>query len=218
MGVVFYLGSYAALQFGFISGRGFTYPALNLIAASCVLLSLIEAYNLSSVLIQVFWILISIYGLTRLYILRHLVNFTVDEAAFLKHVFPDMEKEFAKPLVKMGKWENVMPGEILMEEGKPVENLVYLADGAANITLNNKLVANANNRSILGEITCLDGAPATATVTVSQPSRLMRIDAQKLRAKLKMQPELRNHLERSFKIGIAAKLSTATREVMLSKQ
>lgn len=217
IGVAFYLGSYAALQFGLIAGRGFVYPLCNLIAASCVAVSLIDAYNLSSLLIQVFFICVSIYGIARLYILRHMMGFSVDESAFLKYALPDIEKEFARPLVKLGVWSDAKPGEVLIQEGRPVEHLVYLADGEAEVSLNNRVVATANKRSLLGEVTCIDGGAANATVTISQPSRLMRIDASKLRQQLKIEPELRSHLERCFKIGIAEKLAATTREVMLSK-
>jgi|GEM_PF-417046 len=217
IGVAFYLGSYAALQFGLIAGRGFAYPTCNLIAASCVAVSLIDAYNLSSLLIQAFFICVSLYGIARLYILRHMMGFSVDEAAFLKYALPDIEKEFARPLVKLGTWSDAKPGEVLIQEGRPVEHLVYLADGEAEVSLNNRIVATANKRSLLGEVTCLDGGAANATVTISQPSRLMRIEADKLRKQLKIEPELRSHLERCFKIGIAEKLAATTREVMLSK-
>lgn len=65
-GVVFYLGSYAALQLDVIDGKGFAYPALNFLAASCVLFSLFENFNMPSLLIQVSWIAISLYGISKL--------------------------------------------------------------------------------------------------------------------------------------------------------
>ena len=65
-GVGFYLGSYAALQFDFIDARGFAYPTLNFMAASLVLFSLMENYNFPSLLIQVSWITISLYGISKL--------------------------------------------------------------------------------------------------------------------------------------------------------
>lgn len=37
LGVSLYLGSYAALQTGFLRGQGYLYPAINMAAASCVL-------------------------------------------------------------------------------------------------------------------------------------------------------------------------------------
>ena len=68
VGVAFYLGSYAALQFGLIDGKRMIYPALNFIAASCVLVSLFENFNMPSLLIQISWITISLYGISRIVI------------------------------------------------------------------------------------------------------------------------------------------------------
>lgn len=66
VGVAFYLGSYAALQFDWIDGKKMIYPFLNFMAASCVLVSLFENFNMPSLLIQVSWIAISLYGITRM--------------------------------------------------------------------------------------------------------------------------------------------------------
>ncbi len=66
VGVLLYLGSYAALQFQVISATGIKYPILNFLAASAVLISLFESFNLSSALIQISWIAISAYGITKL--------------------------------------------------------------------------------------------------------------------------------------------------------
>jgi len=59
-------GSYAALQFQFIEGNGFLYPFLNFMAASLVLISLFENFNFPSLLIQISWIVISLYALSRM--------------------------------------------------------------------------------------------------------------------------------------------------------
>ena len=64
-GVGFYLGSYTALQLGMLRGDGYAYAILNAAAAALVLLSLKEAFNLSSAVIQVSWIVISLVGITR---------------------------------------------------------------------------------------------------------------------------------------------------------
>lgn len=69
-GVVFYLGSYAALQMDVIDGKGFAYPVLNFLAASCVLFSLFENFNMPSLLIQISWIAISLYGISKLALMQ----------------------------------------------------------------------------------------------------------------------------------------------------
>lgn len=65
VGFALYMGSYFALQIGRIDGNGLTYAIANLAAASCVLVSLGEHFNLPSMLIQISWIGISLVGIAR---------------------------------------------------------------------------------------------------------------------------------------------------------
>ena len=51
VGVFLYIGSYFGLQAGFIKGQGYLYAGLNASAATCVLLSLVQSFNLSSAII-----------------------------------------------------------------------------------------------------------------------------------------------------------------------
>ena len=64
-GVGFYMVSYFLLQIGRLDGNGVVYCVFNLTAASFVLVSLTQHYNLPSVLIQVSWIIISLLGIVR---------------------------------------------------------------------------------------------------------------------------------------------------------
>jgi len=66
-GFVFYMLSYALLQLGKISGQCYTYTLLNMLAASLVLVSLLNQFNLASALIQISWIVISVVGIYRLW-------------------------------------------------------------------------------------------------------------------------------------------------------
>jgi hypothetical protein len=69
-GVVFYLGSYAALQFDIIDGKSVAYSLMNFFAASLVLVSLLENFNMPSLIIQVSWITISLYGISKILLSR----------------------------------------------------------------------------------------------------------------------------------------------------
>lgn len=64
-----YMAGFAALQLGFIDGNGTVYTVSNLLGACLVLISLTTAFNLASLLIQIAWIMIGLYGLWRR--LRH---------------------------------------------------------------------------------------------------------------------------------------------------
>ena len=62
-GVALLLVTYALLQLDRIDPKGFWYSFNNLIVAILVTVSLIYTPNLASVVIEVFWFIISLYGL-----------------------------------------------------------------------------------------------------------------------------------------------------------
>ena len=62
-GVALLIVTYALLQLDRIDPKGFWYSFNNLIVAILVTVSLIYTPNLASVVIEVFWFLISLYGL-----------------------------------------------------------------------------------------------------------------------------------------------------------
>ncbi len=67
VGVVLYITSYALLATQRISGDSISYHFLNLIAPSCVLVSLSDMFNAPSMVIQLIWIIISLTALFRIF-------------------------------------------------------------------------------------------------------------------------------------------------------
>ncbi len=65
IGVGLVLSAYFLLQFNKINAKGILFSLINLIGAVLILLSLLIHWNLASVVIEVFWIMISFYGLVR---------------------------------------------------------------------------------------------------------------------------------------------------------
>lgn len=65
LGFALYLAAFAGLQLGWMQGGRPAYTILNILAAALVLVSLSEAFNLASALIQVSWIVIGCVGLLR---------------------------------------------------------------------------------------------------------------------------------------------------------
>ena len=62
-GVALLIITYALLQLDRIDPKGFWYSFNNLIVAILVTVSLIYTPNLASIVIEVFWFLISVYGI-----------------------------------------------------------------------------------------------------------------------------------------------------------
>jgi hypothetical protein len=60
----FIFAYFATLQ-GWLEASDWRFPAVNLMGAALVLVSLIDAWNLPSVVLECFWGAISVYGLMR---------------------------------------------------------------------------------------------------------------------------------------------------------
>jgi hypothetical protein len=60
-----FIGAYFATLQGWLEATRWQFPALNLVGATMVLVSLIDAWNLPSVILECFWGAISLYGLLR---------------------------------------------------------------------------------------------------------------------------------------------------------
>ncbi|HEV2885261.1 MAG TPA: hypothetical protein VGW36_10405 [Pyrinomonadaceae bacterium] len=65
VGVLLMVIAYLLLQLEKLSGSDVSYLLLNAIGAVFVIVSLLFRFNFSAFLMEVFWLLISLYGLTR---------------------------------------------------------------------------------------------------------------------------------------------------------
>lgn len=193
--MVLYLGAYAALQAGFIRGSGYLYASLNIAAASLVLLSLHADFNLSSALIQISWITISVVGITRAFLLTTAIRFNDEERALLRHKLPRARKLAARRFIDAGRWVDAPAGTVLLREGETHGVLIYLASGEAVARLGDQTVGTVSAGGFLGELTVLEDAPASATVTLSCPARYLRIEAAGLKRLFARDQDFRAQLE-----------------------
>ena len=65
IGVLLMVVAYLLLQVEKLSSSAVSYLLLNVVGAVLVIISLRFRFNLSAFLMEVFWLLISLYGLTR---------------------------------------------------------------------------------------------------------------------------------------------------------
>lgn len=64
-GVAMILIAYLLVQLDRLDARGVAYSLVNAVGASLVVVSLVVDFNLSAFIVEVFWALISLYGLVR---------------------------------------------------------------------------------------------------------------------------------------------------------
>jgi hypothetical protein len=68
IGVVCVITAFMLIQAGRLKSEDFLYPFINLIGGVCVLISLFSEFNLSTLLINSFWVVISLWGLLTNYL------------------------------------------------------------------------------------------------------------------------------------------------------
>jgi paired small multidrug resistance pump len=65
LGTLLVVGSYFLLQSHRLSGTGLPYQLINITGSSCILVSLAGGFNLAVCMLQLTWIVISVYGIAR---------------------------------------------------------------------------------------------------------------------------------------------------------
>lgn len=212
-GVAFYLGSYGLLQLGVLKGTSYTYAGMNLMAAALVLVSLFRDWNMFSAIVQISWITLSIAGIARVWFLSNMLRFNAEEKTLLKNHFPTLRPIEAKKLLDTGLWRNGDIGDLLTQQGMPVDALSYLASGGVDVDVGGQIIAQVGPGQFIGEMACMTSGPASASVRLNQPTRYFSASSNALRRLVKRNPDIAPHLDLAFSGNIRSKL-VATNAVL----
>jgi Cyclic nucleotide-binding domain len=77
-------------------------------------------------------------------------------------------------------WKDYVSGDVLTRQDAPVDALYFLCRGRANVEVSGKFVTYLEKGTFIGEIAYLTGNPATATVTIDEPSRVLAFSKMKM--------------------------------------
>lgn len=212
VGVVLYLSAYGGLQLGFLRGSSVTYTVMNMLAAMAVLVSLVEAFNLSSLLIQISWITLSLIGLARMAWARSQVRFSDEEQAFLNAHFTTLSPHLARKFLRLGQWQTVSSGTILARQGAPIHELVYIGSGAADVRAHGTRVATIGPTALIGEMTIMHGGEATADVEVLEEARIFTLPRAALIRELEIDHEFALAVSNALQIEAQRKIEASNRE------
>lgn len=211
-GVAFYLAAYGALQFGVLRGSSATYTVMNMCAAGFVLVSLVEAFNLSSLLIQFSWITLSLIGLARMAWTRSQTRFSAEEDSFLRVHFSTLPPHLAHKFMRLGRWQTASPGTILTRQGAQVHELVYIASGTAEVRAHGTTVATIGPASLIGELTIMSGGEATADVEITAEARLFTLPRAALIRELAQDHDFALAVANALQIEAMRKIDLSNRE------
>lgn len=86
-------------------------------------------------------------------------------------------------LMKKGRRKTIRNGTVLVQEGENIESLYIVLDGTFSITvkaLKNREVARIGTGEVLGEMSCIDSRPPSATVTAAGDAVVLEISRTEL--------------------------------------
>lgn len=138
-------------------------------------------------------------------------RFDPHEQRLRKGPFAKMDRGAARHLLDQGLWMDADPGDVLTHEGEPVSHLHWLAEGKAEVIVEETLTGQCGPHSFIGEATVFSGDPATGTVRLVEAARLWSIEAETLRAYTDAHPEVRQILDHGFTRSLAEKLDAMNR-------
>ena len=112
-------------------------------------------------------------------------------------------------------------GEVIIQEGKVVQNLFIILSGEASILKKRPdgkqvAVATVGKNDLLGEVTFLKMPPASATVKATTPFKTLVLSQKDLHAILRRNPALGSKIYRKFARVLCRRLTKMTLSVAAS--
>lgn len=117
-----------------------------------------------------------------------------DEKLELLRRVPLLSRLGGKELLRVGMLADELDlekGRVLMRQGDRGEEMFLVVDGEASVERDGVEVARRGPGEFFGEIALLDGGPRTATVTLTQDSRLLVIGRRDFQSMIDEFPEVR---------------------------
>jgi len=105
-------------------------------------------------------------------------------AAFLKGVpyFAGLEEELIESIAEHAEVNEFAADEVIIEEGTPGEGLGVLVDGEVQAFKGDRHLNDLRSGAYMGDMSLLDGAPHTATVTAKTAGRWIIVSPAQFRA------------------------------------
>jgi len=161
----------------------------------------------------VFWqamlIIVNVAQIAREWMANRQARFSAEETKFMQDRLSSLPPAEARQLLNMGVWADGAIGTKLTTQGKPVDNLVYLIEGEVDIRFDGATVGACLPGNYVGEMSVLNGGPASATAIVSEPSRYWMISAEQLRNLHSNAPSIAAALELGIAKDLRHKIITA---------
>jgi hypothetical protein len=185
---------------------------LRLLAIAASIANILFAYNglAGPNYVTIFWqtlfIVINVSWSARLIRERSGLSFSEEEKELYQTVFRAFSPvEFMK-LLRLARWDKAAPGAMLAATGAPLDDVMLIYNGEAEVTLPGGMLRRLKDGSFVGEISFIRGGLATADVKCLQPTRYLRWRKSDLRDLLRRNPSMRATLQTVLSEDLTKKL------------
>ena len=163
---------------------------------------------------DVVFIAINLYQMQ--YLVRERLNLRrVSDVGLLRQsLFANLNDAQMSRVVMAGAWRNFAVGDQLTREGAPVQALVLLCEGEADVNVQSKVVAQLHAGTFCGEMAFISGQPASATVVVTAPMRAYVFDMQSIRKLVARDDLVAAAMHQAVGLDLARKVSRNNRMVL----
>jgi CRP-like cAMP-binding protein len=164
---------------------------------------------------SVIFILINAYQLYWLILEKLSLRLPEKEGPLLREALAGLDDAQISRLLRAAEWKDYQHGETLTRQDAPVDALYFLCSGRANVEVNKSLVTYLEKGSFVGEIAYLTGNPATATVVVDEPARILKFSKMRMAKVTAADPQINGIIYQLLGRDLAIKMRRAnTRRVL----
>jgi CRP-like cAMP-binding protein len=105
-------------------------------------------------------------------------------------LFEDCSKAELRQIAETADEVDVPAGTLLTKEGASGKEFVVIIEGAAEVRRRGRKINELSSGDFLGEIALVSGAPRTATVKTTEPTRALVLTAQAFRSLMRRVPSI----------------------------
>lgn len=172
--------------------------------------SLLPYYAGNDLYPPIYWntvfIAINVYQVYRLLLERRPVRLTIEQQRLYRLGFDRLTPRDFLRLVERATWETFEDEGLLVEQGRPLDQLTVIATGAARVEVDGRAVSTLAAGQFVGEMSYISGEPACARVTVERGSRCVHWQRKVLEQLLGERTDLRAALQNIIGTDLACKL------------
>jgi CRP/FNR family transcriptional regulator, cyclic AMP receptor protein len=127
-----------------------------------------------------------------------------------------LEDEDVDWLISAGQRQELQPGDVLIHEGQPCEEIFLILDGCLEVSvlaLSDQPIAQLTSGEVVGEMSFVDGQPPSATVAALHPTIVLAISCQQVRQKLQQDIWFASRFYKALAILLSSRLRSTVKHL-----